>query len=388
MGTYPSGVKYRGINRSGAENPAEWDGWKSKQTVDWFEVPEGARLTQELTYYASKGFNAIRFPIAWERVQHTLQGELDDTAKPDGTPGYAQQVTTYVTQATAAGFLVIVDLHNYNRYAVDAFDAAGNPTPVGAFTQHVFGDGTLGVTDLVDVWTRLATRFLGNSRVVFGLMNEPHRFPCDQEQTKADGTPVYLPGTPEHDWCTKYKIPSDIWFACLQQVIYGIRRTGADQLILVPNSHGSDVEHWNSDVWHPLGGPKDSIAALTIQDTSVDNLAFDMHQYRNPAFETYAKQMEEVTTWAKAQTPNRRLFLSEFGVMKTDPNGQDALDSLLDHLDANADVWLGWTPWDDADDDDKHPYTLTVVDPTTLDRKDGPQLKAGWYDKHLTPNTV
>src|SRR4051794_24745727 len=109
MGTYPSGVIYRGINRSGAESPVAWDGWKTTQTIDWYEVPEGARLTQELTYYASKGFNAIRFPIAWERVQHTLQGPLDDTPKPDGTLGYAQQVTTYVTAATAAGFLVIVD---------------------------------------------------------------------------------------------------------------------------------------------------------------------------------------------------------------------------------------------------------------------------------------
>src|SRR5205823_1295982 len=129
MGTYPDGVKYRGINRSGAEDPVEWSGWKSgRQTSDWYEVPAGLRLTQELNYYASKGFNAIRFPISWERVQHTVQGPLDDTPRPDGTPGYAQQVTTYVTQATAAGFLVIVDLHNYNRYAADAFDAAGNPT--------------------------------------------------------------------------------------------------------------------------------------------------------------------------------------------------------------------------------------------------------------------
>ncbi len=318
-------------------------------------------------------------------MQHTLLGPLDDTPV-DGIPGYAEQVTTYVTQATAAGFLVIVDLHNYNRYAINAFDAAGHPTPVGAFTQHVFGDGTLGVTALADVWTKLAKRFLGNNRVVFGLMNEPHRFPCDQEQKKPDGTPVYPSGTSDHDWCTKYKIPSDIWFACLQQVIYGIRGTGADQLILVPNSHGSDVEHWDTDVWCPLGGPKDSIAALAIQDTSVNNLAFDMHEYRNTEFATYADQMEVVTTWAMAQ--NKRLFLSEFGVEKTDPSGQSALDSLLDYLDANADVWLGWTPWDDAEDDNDHPFTLTVKDPTTQDREDGPQLKAKWYDNHLTPNTV
>ena len=65
------------------------------------------------------------------------------------------------------------------------------------------------------------------------------------------------------------------------------------------------------------------------------------------------------------------------------------VDSLLDYLDANADVWFGWTPWDDAEDDATHPYTLTVVDKTTLARSDGPQM--GWYthdNKHLKPNTV
>jgi endoglucanase len=243
------------------------------------------------------------------------------------------------------------------------------------------------VADLVDAWTRLATLFLGNSGVVLGLMNEPHDFPCDQDQMTADDKPVYPKGTPQYEWCTKYKIPSDIWFACLQQVIYAIRRTGADHLVLVPNSRGSDVKHWNE--WSPLGGPMDNVAALAIQDTIPDKLAFDIHEYRNPAFPTYADQMKVVTAWAQAQTPKKQLFLSEFGVEKTDPAGQSALDSLLDYLDTNADVWFGWTPWDDAEDDAKHPYTLTVVQPTTLDRADGPQMK--WYthdNEHLTPNTI
>ncbi|WP_448639340.1 hypothetical protein [Geodermatophilus sp. URMC 63] len=43
-------MRYRGINRTGAENPAAWDGWKSRQTIDWYEVPEGPRLTQELSH--------------------------------------------------------------------------------------------------------------------------------------------------------------------------------------------------------------------------------------------------------------------------------------------------------------------------------------------------
>jgi endoglucanase len=81
-------------------------------------------------------------------------------------------------------------------------------------------------------------------------MNEPHDFP----------------------------VPSNTWFADLQQVIDAIRGTGAGQLILVTNSRGSDVDHWN--VYAPNGGPLDSDAALAITD-SAGNYAFDMHAYQD-----------------------------------------------------------------------------------------------------------
>lgn len=362
MGTYPIGVAYRGINRPGGEYLDEWDGWTGQI---WYDIPDAARLTSELTYYATKGFNAIRFPISWERLQHTLQQPFD--------PGYTQQVTDFVRQATAGGWLVIVDLHNYNRYATDAFDATGKQTPPGVFTQHAFGDGTLGVAALVDVWSRLAGLFLGNSNVVFGLMNEPHDFPCDEYSMRDDD-----PGKP---WCKKWKIPSDIWFACLQQVIYAVRGTGADQLILVPNSRGSDVSHW--DQWSPLGGPLDSEAALAITDTSVDNYAFDVHAYHAPdAASSYAQEVTVVTDWARNH--GKRLWLTELGVKNKDPNGLAGLTDLFTYLDANADVWLGWAAWDDADNDPEH-YALTSID-AAGNRADGQQMP--WYTAHLTPNTV
>lgn len=343
MAKYPSGVSYRGINRIGGEFLDEWDGWKDQL---YYDIPDTARLTGELNYFADIGFNTIRFPISWERLQHTLQQPLDAP--------YTKQVTAFVEQATATGWLVTVDLHNYNRYATGAFDSTGKMTPVGVFTQHVFGDGTLGVAALVDVWTRLASLFVGNSNVAFGLMNEPHDFP----------------------------VPSDIWFACLQQVIYAIRGTGADQLILVPNSRGSDVSHWKDNP--PNGGPLDSEAALAITDTSVNNYAFDMHAYHDSgAGSSYSKEVSVVTGWARDN--GKKLFLSELGVEKDDLNGAAALTDLFTYLNANADVWLGWAPWDDADPDPTKPYTLTLED-LAGNRIDGPQMP--WYKPHLTPNTV
>jgi endoglucanase len=226
MGTYSSGVKYRGFNRAGAEYGDEWDGWTGQT---FYIFPSAADLASELTFYGNKGFNAVRLPISWERLQHSLKGPFDTD--------YSNQVLAFVNQANAEGWLVIIDLHNYNRYATGAFDAAGNQ--VSGYTQLVFGDGLLDESHLKDVWTKIATMFLGNSDVVFNIMNEPHDF----------------------------HVTSDAWFTNIQEVINAIRATGADQLILVPNSRGSDVDHWYT--YAPNGGSLDSEAAKRITGPAI-----------------------------------------------------------------------------------------------------------------------
>jgi len=138
-----------------------------------------------------------------------------------------------------------------------------------------------------------------------------------------------------------FSVISDSWFAKIQTVMDAIRATGAEQLILVPNSCGSDVDHWNT--YAPNGGSLDSVAALAISD-SADNYAFDMHAYQDfpssPA--SYADLLTPVTGWAKN---GKRLFLSELGVANEAPNGEPALGSLLGYLNDNSNVFIGWTIW-------------------------------------------
>ena len=333
MGAYPTGVSYRGFNRAGAEYGDDWDGWTGQT---FYTFPTATELDSELAFYDDRGFNAIRLPISWERLQHSLNGPLDTV--------YADQVLAFANQANAAGWLVIIDLHNYNRYATGAFDAAG--VQVNTYTQRVFGDGFLDSSHVAAVWTRIATMFLGNPDVVFNLMNEPHDFP----------------------------VISDTWFLNIQTVIDAIRATGADQLILVPNSRGSDVDHW--DTYAPNGGSLDSVAALTVTD-SADNYAFDMHAYQDfPDSPTsFVDLLTPVTDWATAN--GKRLFLSELGVANGAPNGELALGSLLEYLNNNSNVWIGWTTWN------LPPYNISEAGNYTAD---GPEM--AWYTPHLTPNIV
>jgi endoglucanase len=331
MSAYPTGVGFRGLNRAGAEYGDDWDGWNGQT---FYTFPTEAELDAELTAYAAKGFNAIRLPISWERLQHSLNGPLDTV--------YANRVLAFANQANTAGWLVIVDLHNYNRYATGAFDG---DVQVDTYEQLVFGDG-LDASHLSDVWTRIATMFLGNPDVVFNIMNEPHDF----------------------------NVESDNWFADIQTVIDAIRATGADQLILVPNSRGSDVDHW--DTYAPNGGSLDSAAALAIADIA-DNFAFDMHAYQDlPESSTsYVELVTPVTEWARLN--GKRLFLSELGVVNGAPKGELALGNLLEYLNDNGDIWIGWTTWN------LPPYNISQDGDYTAD---GPEMV--WYTPHLTPNIV
>jgi endoglucanase len=333
MGAYPTGVSFRGLNRAGGEYGSAWDGWNGQP---FYTFPSTVELDSELDFYGTKGFNTIRLPIAWERLQHFLHGSLDTD--------YANLVRGFTRRANAAGWLIVIDLHNYNRYATGVFDGAG--VQLDSYTQCVFGDASLGVSHLTDVWIKIATMFLGNPNVVFNIMNEPHDF----------------------------DMVSDIWYSNIQTVIDGIRATGADQLILVPNSRGSDVDHWDS--YAPNGGSLDSEAALTIKD-SADNYAFDMHAYQDsPKSPTsYVELLTPVTDWAT--TNRKRLFLSELGVANGADNGSLALGNLLEYLNENNSVWIGWTTWN------LPPYNISQVGDYTAD---GPEMS--WYTPHLTPNVV
>src|SRR5262245_5526878 len=101
MGAYPTGVKYRGLNRAGGEYGDDWEGWTGST---YYTVPTTTELAAELAFYGSRGFNIIRLPISWGRLQHKLGGDLDTA--------YKNEVLAFVNQANAGGWVVVLDLHN------------------------------------------------------------------------------------------------------------------------------------------------------------------------------------------------------------------------------------------------------------------------------------
>ena len=63
---------------------------------------------ETIDHFAAEGMNVIRVPFRWERIQPSLNGELD--------PAEYRRLADTVHRATAKKLYVILDVHNYAAY--------------------------------------------------------------------------------------------------------------------------------------------------------------------------------------------------------------------------------------------------------------------------------
>ncbi|HEX8537430.1 MAG TPA: glycoside hydrolase family 5 protein, partial [Cystobacter sp.] len=208
-------LPYRGINLSSAEFGSAIPGTHGKDYV--YPDPAYANYTTA-DYYITKGMTTFRLPFRWERLQRTRNAAFDAAE--------LSRLKTTVNRLTDKGATVILDPHNYARY---------NGALIGSGIPNA---------DFADFWTRLANEFKGNTKVVFGLMNEPHGMPTEQ------------------------------WLAAANAAIQAIRNTGATQLILVPGNAWTGAHSWASN-WY---GTPNATVMLQVKDPR-NNYAFEVHQY-------------------------------------------------------------------------------------------------------------
>ena len=247
-----------------------------------YPTPEG------ISHFAGKGLDTVRLPFRWERLQPHLDQPLD--------AGELARIEAVVAAVTDGGGYVVLDPHNYARYrkAIVGSDAV----PIAAFA---------------DFWARLAAKFADRDHVVFGLMNEPHGLPAED------------------------------WRDAAQAAIDAIRAAGAGNLILVPGVSWTGAHSWIKS------GNGAALAAIT---DPADNFAFEAHQYLDKDYSGTHEECPRETAgadglrvfegWLKEQ--GRKGFLGEFGA-PANPACLQALDAMLAQMDANPDLWLGWTYW-------------------------------------------
>lgn len=121
----------------------------------------------------------------------------------------------------------MIDIHNFARW-----------------NGGIIGQG--GPTDdqFVSLWQQLATKYAGNEKVVFELMNEPH------------------------------DLDVGVWAQTCQKVVTAIREAGATaQMILLPGTN------FDSAATLPDTGGAEQMLGIKNPDGTTDNLLLDIHKY-------------------------------------------------------------------------------------------------------------
>lgn len=302
---------YFGINLAGAEF-----GSSSGMYDRDYSYPNEA----ELDYYKSKGFQLIRLPVKWERLQPVL-GEPLDSAE-------LNRLITIVDIAHEKGIFIIPDLHNYGRRDINR---------VG----YIIGSLEVSVNNIKQFWSELADALRAKKNIWgYGLMNEPHDM-----------------------------LPSPTWFYIAQEIINGIREKDTSTSILVGGDHWSSAHKWMeaSDNLKNLKDPANKLifeahVYFDKDNSGVYKNSYDMEE-TNPF--TAVNRVKPFVSWLK--TNNLKGFLGEYGVPGNDARWLVALDNLMKYMKdncINGTYWAGGPIWVN--------YPLSVEPENGKDR---PQMK-------------
>lgn len=218
-------------------------------------------VTQMTHFVNDDTFNIFRLPTGW---QYIVANELGGSLNSNNFGEYDK----LVQGCLSLGAHCIVDIHNYARW-----------------NGGIIGQGGPTDAQFVSLWTSLATHYAGDSRVVFGVMNEPH------------------------------DLTISTWAATVQKVVTAIRGAGAtSQMILLPGTDYTSAADFIDN------GSGAALMAVTNPDGSTTNLIFDVHKYLDAdnsgttadcVTNNIDDAFEPLATWLRSN--NRQAFLSETG---------------------------------------------------------------------------
>ncbi len=286
--TTPGTLDLVGINVAGAEFTSS--ALPGKHGTHYFFPP-----ADYFKKWYDRGIRTVRFPIKWERLQPTLNGELD--------PEYAGLIDKMLTQAASYDISIILDVHNYARYRGNVIGST--QVPHSAFRNLL---------------ERIASRYKGRSALyAYDIMNEPY-------------------GAAEAHWP-----------AAAQAGIDGVRKHDRTRPIYIEGSSWSSAARWPryGDALLNLYDPVDNL--VFSAHLYIDPDASGSYK-EGPAADfdlmTGVKRAEPFVNWLKKN--RKRGHIGEFGIPGDDKRWLQAMDNLLAYLQDNCipiTYWAAGPSW-------------------------------------------
>ena len=279
-------VRLRGVNRTSGEY-ACIQGWG---------IFEGPVTDTAIQAMLSWKINAVRIPLNEDCWLDVNTSGID---RQYVGANYRTAVTDYVSRLTAAGIVVILDLH----WAAPGTQKANAQTPM-ANRDHSPA-----------FWTSVATTFKTNTAVIFDLFNEP--YPDDNRDTTAAWTCLRDGGT-----CAGVSYTA----AGMQELLNAVRATGATNLVLVAGvAYTGVLSRWMEFK------PTDSL--------NPPNIAASVHIYPG------GSQCSNVTCWNQQLAPIAALYPIVAGETGQSNCAHDRIDTVIDWMESKGQHYLAWAWW-------------------------------------------
>ena len=295
---------------------------------------------QDIDYLVGKGVTFGRLVFSWELLQPVLNGAFD--------PAYDVDMADRVAYATSKGMTILIEPH------------AGDSANFARYKGNLVGSTRVPNSAFADLFVRLSQQYGSNSKVMFGLSNEPNNMSTMQ------------------------------WYAAAQAAIDGVRGTGANTVIFVDGNGWSQPASWN-DTWYDTAPTKVSNATgwATLKDP-INRTVVSVHTYFDKdggggaldivSADIVAQRLQTVVTWARAR--GLKVHLSEFGLKPSVAGAQAAVTATAEYVKANSDVVIGWSWWAYGPPAWWGGYQFTL-DPSSNYTVDAPQM--AWLRPYFAP---
>ncbi|RDX54717.1 endoglucanase [Lentinus brumalis] len=288
-------LRFAGVNIAGFDFGCSTDGTCSASgawpPLTQYYGNDGEGQMQH--FVKDDGFNVFRLPVGW---QYLTDGVLGGTIDEDNFAEYDALVQACLN----TGASCIIDIHNYARW-----------------NGKIIGQGGPTNEQFAELWSSVAAKYANNSKIIFGVMNEPHDVP-----------------------------DINLWADSVQAAVTAIRKAGAtSQIILLPGNNWTSAETFISN------GSGAALIKVTNPDGSTTNLVFDVHKYLDS--DNSGTHEECVTNnidnaWAPLaewlRCNGRQAFNTETGGGNV-ASCQQFMCEQVAFQNANSDVFLGYVGW-------------------------------------------
>lgn len=216
------------LHLNGPEYGAAQDEQSSETFSNWMPgVYATAYLYEDqegLNYLAGRGWESVKVPLRWERIQPNLLAPLDVAE--------LRQLREFLDRCLVAGLKVVLDIHNYGIYFLHR-----GRQGVGM----AIGSREVPVEAFADLWRRLAREFREHPAVIGYAL-------CAEPQGSAGLT-------------------LEVWQQASQAAVTAIREEDRYSEIHVPGWDWSSVARWSAN-----GGP-------WVRDDAPGRTRFMGHHY-------------------------------------------------------------------------------------------------------------